>query len=144
MATTNIQTGNDQNASGLNATPNLGLVGPPRGHGGDGNGGGEGGILVVEEGKWFQELDERYLLPLFSNITVSQSFHAWRAQRSQQSGIGSLFASSLMDSGDEGEKGEEFDLGGGSSGGGGGRGSPAIRDEARFEKGAFKSDVKEG
>jgi sodium/hydrogen exchanger-like protein 6/7 len=146
MATTNIQTGNDQNASGSNATPNLGLVGPPRGRGGDGNGGGEDGIPVVEEGKWFQELDERYLLPLFSNATASRTFHARRARRSQQSGIGSPFVSSPMDSGDEGEEGEEVDLGGGSGGGGGlggggrgsghgGRGSPAIRDEARFERG---------
>lgn len=52
---------------------------------------------------------------------------------------------SPMDSGDEEDGGEEVDLGGGSGGGGtvgggrgsghGGRMSPAIRDEARFERG---------
>jgi sodium/hydrogen exchanger-like protein 6/7 len=99
----------------------------------------------VEDGKWFQELDERYLLPLFSNATASRTFHARRARRSQQSGIGGSFANSPMDSGDEGDEGDEVDLGGGSGGGGiggggrgsghGGRGSPAVRDEARFERG---------
>ncbi|KAG2144004.1 sodium/hydrogen exchanger [Suillus cothurnatus] len=34
-----------------------------------------------EDGKWFQELDERYLLPLFSNATASRTFHARRARR---------------------------------------------------------------
>ena len=29
--------------------------------------------------KWFQELDERYLIPLFSNATASRTFHARRA-----------------------------------------------------------------
>ena len=141
MATTNVQSRNDQDASGSNAISNPNPIGPLRGHG---NGGGEGGVPVVEEGKWFQELDERYLLPLFSNATASRTFHARRARRSQQSGMGSPFANSPMDSGDEGEEGEEVDLGGsggGGLGGGGrgsglgGRGSPATRDEARFERG---------
>ena len=134
MATTNVQSGNDQNAGG---SADANLIGPSRGHGGNGNGGGDGGIPVVEEGKWFQELDERYLLPLFSNATASRTFHARRARRSQQSVMGSPFANSPMDSGEEGEDGEEVDLGGGSGGGGvlGGRGSPAVRDEARFERG---------
>ncbi|KAJ3828691.1 sodium/hydrogen exchanger [Lentinula raphanica] len=35
-----------------------------------------------EDGKWFQALDERYLLPLFSNATASRTFHARRARRS--------------------------------------------------------------
>ncbi|TBU30998.1 sodium/hydrogen exchanger [Dichomitus squalens] len=35
-----------------------------------------------EEGKWFQALDERYLLPLFSNATASRSFHARRMRKS--------------------------------------------------------------
>ena len=34
-----------------------------------------------EDGKWFQALDERYLLPLFSNATASRTFHARRARR---------------------------------------------------------------
>ncbi|KAI0369298.1 sodium/hydrogen exchanger [Pilatotrama ljubarskyi] len=35
-----------------------------------------------EDGKWFQALDERYLLPLFSNATASRSFHARKARKS--------------------------------------------------------------
>lgn len=144
MATTNVQPGGDQNAGGSNAILNSNLSGPQRGHEGNENGGEDGGVPVVEEGKWFQELDERYLLPLFSNATASRTFHARRARRSQQSGMGSPFANSPMDSEDDGEEGEEVDLGGGSGGGGvvggrrsgyGGRGSPAVRDEARFERG---------
>jgi len=136
MATTNMQSGNGQD---LEANPNLNVIGMSRGRG-DGNGGGEGDVPVVEEGKWFQDLDERYLLPLFSNATASRTFHARRARRSQQ---GSPFGNSPMDSDGEGEEGEEVDLGGGSGGFGGGlrgsghgeRASPAIRDEARFERG---------
>ncbi|KAJ6463530.1 Sodium/hydrogen exchanger family-domain-containing protein [Mycena sanguinolenta] len=41
----------------------------------------EGAGGVGEDGKWFQALDERYLLPLFSNATASRTFHARRAQR---------------------------------------------------------------
>ena len=145
MATTNVQPGNDQNAGGSNGNSNSNLTGPSRARGGNGNGGGDGAVPVVEEGKWFQELDERYLLPLFSNATASRTFHARRARRTQQTGTGSPFVNSPMDSGDEGDEGEEVDLGGGSGGGGtvgggrggghGGRMSPAIRDEARFERG---------
>ena len=89
MATTNVQSGNDRNASGSGV--DSGLIGPSRGRGGNGDGGGDGNIPVVEEGKWFQELDERYLLPLFSNATASRTFHARRARRSQHSGTGSPF-----------------------------------------------------
>ena len=144
MATTNIQPGNDQNPGDSNGGSNSGLIGSLRGHGGNGDDGGEGGVPVVEEGKWFQELDERYLLPLFSNATASRTFHARRARRGQNAGMGSPFANSMMGSDDEGEEGEEVDLGGGSGGGGliggrgsgpGGRGSPAVRDEVRFERG---------
>ena len=39
-----------------------------------------------EDGKWFQTLDERYLLPLFSNATASRTFHARKARRA--SGMG--------------------------------------------------------
>ncbi|KAJ7161034.1 sodium/hydrogen exchanger [Mycena filopes] len=39
------------------------------------------GAGVGEDGKWFQALDERYLLPLFSNATASRTFHARRARR---------------------------------------------------------------
>lgn len=36
---------------------------------------------VGEDAKWFQALDERYLLPLFSNATASRTFHARKAKR---------------------------------------------------------------
>ncbi|KAF8970666.1 Sodium/hydrogen exchanger family-domain-containing protein [Flammula alnicola] len=42
---------------------------------------------IGEDGKWFQALDERYLLPIFSNATASRTFHARRARRST-SGLG--------------------------------------------------------
>ena len=34
-----------------------------------------------EDSKWFQALDERYLLPIFSNATASRTFHARRQRR---------------------------------------------------------------
>lgn len=37
--------------------------------------------VTGEDGKWFQALDERYLLPLFSNATASRTFHARKARR---------------------------------------------------------------
>lgn len=37
--------------------------------------------IASEDGKWFQTLDERYLLPLFSNATASRTFQARRARR---------------------------------------------------------------
>ena len=135
MATTHMQSGTGQNPSGANPIPNLNAIGPSRGLGDDVIDGGEGGVPVVEEGKWFQELDERYLLPLFSNATASRTFHARRARRSQH---GSPFANSPMDSDGEGDDGVEVDLGGGSGGirgSGHGERSPGIRDEARFERG---------
>ncbi|KZS95680.1 sodium/hydrogen exchanger [Sistotremastrum niveocremeum HHB9708] len=36
---------------------------------------------VGEDGKWFQTLDERYLLPLFSNATASRTHQARKARR---------------------------------------------------------------
>ena len=56
---------------------------PPRPNGGNGSAG------VGEDGKWFQALDERYLLPLFSNATASRTFNARRASRRLASGNGS-------------------------------------------------------
>jgi sodium/hydrogen exchanger-like protein 6/7 len=55
---------------------------PPRQSGGSGSPG------VGEDGKWFQALDERYLLPLFSNATASRTFNARRASRRLASGNG--------------------------------------------------------
>ena len=43
----------------------------------------------VEDGKWFQAIDERYLLPLFSNATASRSFYARRMRRASGMGEGS-------------------------------------------------------
>ncbi|EIW76620.1 sodium hydrogen exchanger [Coniophora puteana RWD-64-598 SS2] len=69
------------------------------------------GRVTSEDGKWFQALDERYLLPLFSNATASRTFHARRARRSANasgSGNGGSGAASgvgtPMDSEDEGEE----------------------------------------
>lgn len=56
-----------------------------------------------EDGKWFQTIDERYLLPIFSNATASRTFHARRARRSA-TGLGSNAGSTLqtpVDSEDE-------------------------------------------
>lgn len=66
---------------------------------------------VGEDGKWFQALDERYLLPLFSNATASRTFHARRARRSvtaPTSAVGSANGSPI-DSDDEREE-QEADL----------------------------------
>lgn len=49
---------------------------------------GSGPASVGEDGKWFQALDERYLLPLFSNATASRTFNARRASRRLASGSG--------------------------------------------------------
>lgn len=44
----------------------------------------------AQDRKWFQAIDERYLLPLFSNATASRTFHARQAllRRNGQSGNG--------------------------------------------------------
>ncbi|OAX40991.1 sodium/hydrogen exchanger [Rhizopogon vinicolor AM-OR11-026] len=58
-----------------------------------------------EDSKWFQELDERYLLPLFSNATASRTFHARRARRnvsmSSPPGANTSAIDTPHDSGDE-------------------------------------------
>lgn len=61
---------------------------PPPAHHGSGQqsprrGTGPNGEATVpgEDHKWFQALDERYLLPLFSNATASRTFHARRTAR---------------------------------------------------------------
>ncbi|THH26390.1 hypothetical protein EUX98_g7804 [Antrodiella citrinella] len=68
-----------------------------------------------QEAQWFQALDERYLLPLFSNATASRTFHARKARRSlghprdpSQLGGGSG-SRSPADTDDEGD-GAELDL----------------------------------
>ncbi|THV03492.1 sodium/hydrogen exchanger [Dendrothele bispora CBS 962.96] len=78
--------------------------------------------LLGEDGKWFQAIDERYLLPLFSNATASRTFHARRARRANGhgggghagGGSGSLGGSAIgtpVDSEDEGGDGQEVELG---------------------------------
>ncbi|KAH7089321.1 sodium/hydrogen exchanger [Auriculariales sp. MPI-PUGE-AT-0066] len=42
---------------------------------------GPGGERADAQGRWFNALDERYLLPLFSNATASRSFHARKQAR---------------------------------------------------------------
>ncbi|KAG6820264.1 hypothetical protein H0H93_003272 [Arthromyces matolae] len=76
---------------------------------------------VGQDGKWFQALDERYLLPIFSNATASRSFHARRARRAASNGAqngasgGSTSASGpgtpRRSSDDEAEGGPEIELG---------------------------------
>lgn len=43
-----------------------------------GNGMASDANAVSSDSKWFQAIDERYLLPLFSNATASRTFHARR------------------------------------------------------------------
>jgi sodium/hydrogen exchanger-like protein 6/7 len=61
---------------------------------------------VEQDGKWFQALDERYLLPLFSNATASRTFHARRQRRGGNSGQnsqGGSLANTPPDSDHEGD-----------------------------------------
>ena len=37
--------------------------------------------IIGEDGRWFHNLDERFLLPLFSNATASRTFHARKSAR---------------------------------------------------------------
>lgn len=71
---------------------------------------------IGEDGKWFQALDERYLLPLFSNATASRTFHARRARRvaSGPGGLGNIPGSGAetpVESEDESDVGQEVELG---------------------------------
>jgi len=81
-----------------------------------------------EDGKWFQSIDERYLLPLFSNATASRTFYARRMRRAAGNG-------SEVEPGEEEEEEEpEVDLGG--SGSGTMLGAvPIGLDESRVERG---------
>lgn len=78
------------------------------------NGARASGERTLEDGKWFQQIDERYLLPLFSNATASRTFHARRARRSQIFGQGDVGSSTLGPNGeeaDEDDEGVEVELG---------------------------------
>jgi solute carrier family 9 (sodium/hydrogen exchanger), member 6/7 len=59
---------------------------------------------VGEDGKWFQALDERYLLPLFSNATASRTFHARKAKRAAVPGAGNEGTGETEDEDDLGEE----------------------------------------
>jgi sodium/hydrogen exchanger-like protein 6/7 len=65
--------------------------------------------MVSEDGKWFQALDKRYLLPIFSNATASRTFHARRARRSSGVPVDSMQGSAM---GTPGDSEDEVDLGG--------------------------------
>jgi sodium/hydrogen exchanger-like protein 6/7 len=67
----------------------------------------------IEDGKWFQAIDERYLLPLFSNATASRSFYARRMRRTPGVGEGNGGGSGVeVEPGEEAEAdGPEVDLG---------------------------------
>lgn len=81
-----------------------------------------------EDGKWFQSIDERYLLPLFSNATASRTFYARRMRRAAGNG-------SEVEPGEEDEEGGlEVDLG--RSGSGTMLGAVSIGlEESRVERG---------
>ncbi|CDO68766.1 hypothetical protein BN946_scf184989.g32 [Trametes cinnabarina] len=66
-------------------------------------------VPTSEDGKWFQTLDERYLLPLFSNATASRTFHARKARKS--SGFSPNVSGRGSRSGTPGETEDEFDDG---------------------------------
>lgn len=85
-------------------------------------------VGVGEDGKWFQALDERYLLPLFSNATASRTFHARRARRST-SGAHGATGETPVDSEDDSDAGRELELGHAS------HGSVGTSDESRTERG---------
>ena len=65
--------------------------------------------MVGEDGKWFQALDERYLLPIFSNATASRTFHARRARRTSGVPVDSMQGSVM---GTPADSEDEVDLGG--------------------------------
>lgn len=69
---------------------------------------------LAQDGKWFQTLDERYLLPIFSNATASRTFYARRARRNANANgaVGSGGeATPGHSSEDEGDAGQEIELG---------------------------------
>ncbi|KLO18674.1 sodium/hydrogen exchanger [Schizopora paradoxa] len=81
---------------------------------------------IGEDGKWFQTLDERYFLPLFSNATASRSFHARRARRTSGVPTGSAEGSiNATPAESEDEGGQELDLRNSSARNRGGVASPA-------------------
>lgn len=84
----------------------LPLATPPGTSSGRRSGSGLVGTGGGAEGKWFQAIDERYLLPLFSNATASRTFHARRQKRkvARPDGSGVMSASGSRER--EGVRGE--------------------------------------
>lgn len=75
------------------------------------SGAGPSGAAGAEDGKWFQALDERYLLPLFSNATASRTFHARKARRaSGMATPGGRFATPGESDEEDLDEGAEVDL----------------------------------
>ena len=140
--TSPINTGTIFSAASSESFDSDGEVLPMASAGGANQSTGEGAQPIVgEDGKWFQTLDERYLLPLFSNATASRTFHARRARRTM-SGHASAIASGMGTpaelSEDEADVGTEMELG---TGNGNARRqqtpspSTAQLDESRTERG---------
>ncbi|KAG5653554.1 hypothetical protein H0H81_012363 [Sphagnurus paluster] len=98
---------------------------------------------VGQDGRWFRALDERYLLPIFSNATASRTFHARRARRaSAHAGAGGAAGGARTpghSSEDEDSEGVEIELGRGSGAGAGPFTYPqrvaVVADESRTERG---------
>lgn len=114
---------------------------PPRQSGNGGSG------AVGEDGQWFQALDERYLLPLFSNATASRTFNARRASRRLASGnggggnsgggnpgTGESRAVSPMESEEDNDGAQELELRGHGHAGWGSSGTNSV-DLSRTERG---------
>jgi sodium/hydrogen exchanger-like protein 6/7 len=72
---------------------------------GDGSGGSREG-MVFRDGQWFTALDERYLLPLFSNSVASRRHHARRQSRMASAGSRGVDGGE-RGVGEEGSSGEE-------------------------------------
>ncbi|KAH9477100.1 putative Na(+)/H(+) antiporter C15A10.06 [Psilocybe cubensis] len=95
---------------------------------------------IGEDGKWFQALDERYLLPIFSNATASRTFHARRARRNASGLAAGGNMATPGESEDEVDLGQDVHLGGRQGGvGAGGAGQSNSRtmsvDDSRMERG---------
>lgn len=73
--------------------------------------------LRQDGGKWFQTLDEQYLLPIFSNATASRTFHARRANRRNGGARGTAggrsggMMSPVHSSENDSDGGQEIELG---------------------------------
>jgi sodium/hydrogen exchanger-like protein 6/7 len=60
--------------------------------------------MIFRDGQWFTALDERYLLPLFSNSVTARRHHAKKAKRASVYNGGE-------DDGPASPRGQSFDMG---------------------------------